>query len=449
MTGIEELFTDFYRVRWRRKKNYPSILIGDFKAADGSPVEIAVSEGDAKDGWYELSFSRDQEIEPTGTGDQYKVLGTVFKAAGDFVRDHDEIEGIYWQAMADKSEPIYHRLMQRFLPEFKRIDTPEEYEYGWSGVRFYKRRNGEVEESFTIERHPEPLRGNAYYFWLMLDGKRVGHVGGIENKHPLHYFDVMNVHLDEDQRGKGWFQSALQQIADEFPDGIKSLKVQTSRSFEKAMRKMPDYRDQGYNHAVLNSKQSVGRIADRVLSGCDLSLIFEARVPDLEDKVVSGFLKTVKPGENNRLLWDYEHLPHEEAMTELEKNLRGRYKEAASFFSHLPEPIPLWRAVTVTVSQGASLEDVTAGLDLKKVGLYWSHEKEAAVPWHGGHGEPAVLHAGSLSSSVDWETTLRLAANPWVDQTEKEVRLLRGKPITIIGVSVGGKDYDVKLKGKT
>jgi hypothetical protein len=74
----------------------------------------------------------------------------------------------------------------------------------------------------------------------------VAHVGGIEQTSrlndqgqyvPAHYFDGMNVSLDEDQRRQGLFQPALQQIADMFPDAIKSLKVQTSRAFTQAMQR--------------------------------------------------------------------------------------------------------------------------------------------------------------------------------------------------------------------
>ena len=114
-------------------------------------------------------------------------------------------------------------------------------------------------EQLTIQKYA--AKGDGYYFGLKLGRKRVGHVGGIEKDTfarneknelvPMHYFDVMNVSLDEDQRGKGWFQPALQQIADVFPDGIKSLKIQTSQAFTKAMRKMPTYRDEGDYHVVL------------------------------------------------------------------------------------------------------------------------------------------------------------------------------------------------------
>ena len=51
---------------------------------------------------------------------------------------------------------------------------------------------------------------DGYYFGLKIGRKRVGHVGGIEKQTsglndqgqyvPAHYFDVMNVSLDEDQR---------------------------------------------------------------------------------------------------------------------------------------------------------------------------------------------------------------------------------------------------------
>jgi hypothetical protein len=112
-----------------------------------------------------------------------------------------------------------------------------------------------ISEQFQIQKYAQKKSSDGYYFGLKVGRKRVGHVGGIEKNTyerdeknelmPVHYFDVLNVSLDADQRGQGFFQPALQQIANMFPNGIRSLKVQTSRAFEKAMRKMPTYRDGG------------------------------------------------------------------------------------------------------------------------------------------------------------------------------------------------------------
>jgi hypothetical protein len=62
---------------------------------------------------------------------------------------------------------------------------------------------------------------------------------------PAHYFDVMNVSLDEDQGRQGLFQPALQQIADMFPDRIKSLKVQTIRGLHEGHAKDADVQGRG------------------------------------------------------------------------------------------------------------------------------------------------------------------------------------------------------------
>ena len=123
-----------------------------------------------------------------------------------------------------------------------------------------------LSEQLTIQQDATRKGSDGYYFGLKIGRKRVGHVGGIEKQTsrlndqgqyvPAHYFDVMNVSLDEDKRRQGLFQPALQQIADMFPDGIKSLKVQTSRAFVKAMQKMPTYRDEDNNHVILNSRNS-------------------------------------------------------------------------------------------------------------------------------------------------------------------------------------------------
>lgn len=119
-------------------------------------------------------------------------------------------------------------------------------------------------EQLTVQRYATRPSSDGYYFGLKVGRKRVGHVGGIESEHSernaagelvdVHYFDVRNVNLDDDQRGQGQFQPALQQIADMFPDGIRSAKIQTSRAFERAMRKMPTYKDGGRSHIVLPSR---------------------------------------------------------------------------------------------------------------------------------------------------------------------------------------------------
>lgn len=103
-------------------------------------------------------------------------------------------------------------------------------------------------------------KGDGYYFSFYDGRKRVGHVGGIEHRtHErnkenelvlVHYFDVMNVNMEEAYRGKGLFQPILQQIADGFSDGIRSMKLQTSPAFSKAMRKMPTYREDDRNHFI-------------------------------------------------------------------------------------------------------------------------------------------------------------------------------------------------------
>lgn len=121
-----------------------------------------------------------------------------------------------------------------------------------------------VNEQLTVTRYKARQGSEGIYYGLKVGRTRVGHVGGIEYETSernadgelvdVHYFSVMNVSLDEDQRGQGLFQPALQQIADMFPDGVRSAKVQTSKVFESAMRKMPTYKDGGRWHIVLPSR---------------------------------------------------------------------------------------------------------------------------------------------------------------------------------------------------
>ena len=112
----------------------------------------------------------------------------------------------------------------------------------------------------------DPQGSDGYYFGLKIGRKRVGHVGGIAKQAsrlndqgqyvPAYYFDVMNVSLDEDQGRQGLFQPALQQIADMFPDRIKSLKVQTSRGLHEGQAKDADVQEKDNNHVILSSRNS-------------------------------------------------------------------------------------------------------------------------------------------------------------------------------------------------
>jgi len=120
-------------------------------------------------------------------------------------------------------------------------------------------------EAFSVLKYSK--KGDGNYYGLKIGKKRVGHIGGIEKKSykrdenneliSYDYFDVMNVYVDEDQRGKGWFQQALQEIANMYPDGIRSSKFQTSPSFEKSMLKMQTYRDGRGEHIILPLNKNI------------------------------------------------------------------------------------------------------------------------------------------------------------------------------------------------
>jgi hypothetical protein len=128
-------------------------------------------------------------------------------------------------------------------------------------------------QQLSIQRYAQRRGNSGFYFGLKVGNKRVGHVGGFEKmEHQrnaqgqlvfVHYFDVANVSLDESYRGKGLFQPALQKIADAFPNGLRSAKIQTSKAFEKAMQKMPTYRDDEKSHIILPQSAVVTKQSEK------------------------------------------------------------------------------------------------------------------------------------------------------------------------------------------
>lgn len=114
--------------------------------------------------------------------------------------------------------------------------------YGGSGPLHASRRevaSPTVLPDLTIKPVPydDDAKANMYHLHDA-NGKRVGHISGAELDG---YYDIHKTELDEDQRGGGRFQKALQEVADLHPNGASSAAYQTSRAFAAAMAKMPTY----------------------------------------------------------------------------------------------------------------------------------------------------------------------------------------------------------------
>lgn len=106
---------------------------------------------------------------------------------------------------------------------------------------------------------------------IRLGGKVVGHISGFDRREhergpdgvlrPVEWLDITKTELDQELRGRGIYQDALQQVADSYSDGARSLKVQTSRAFEKAMRKMPTFSEDGKYFVIAPSSAKASSAA--------------------------------------------------------------------------------------------------------------------------------------------------------------------------------------------
>jgi hypothetical protein len=102
--------------------------------------------------------------------------------------------------------------------------------------------------------------GVSYGICLVGNRKKIGHISGFErDEHqrgpagelqPAQWLDVTRTMLDEEERGRGTYQKALQQVANLYKDGVKSAKYQTSRALQRAMRKMPTFAEDEHNFLI-------------------------------------------------------------------------------------------------------------------------------------------------------------------------------------------------------
>jgi len=86
--------------------------------------------------------------------------------------------------------------------------------------------------------------------------------------------------------------------------------------------------------------------------------------------------------------------------------------------------------------------------DGKRVGIYWSYDKDVAEP-HGGYNDDDKKINIKIESSIkeeyiDWINTIRLNISPNTED-EKEIRLFKNTPLKIRKIEVGGEEIDINL----
>lgn len=93
-------------------------------------------------------------------------------------------------------------------------------------------------ESLAPMRVGKSAKGDGYYWKVYQGRRRAGHIGGFETDG---CFDCVNVRMEDGFQHSGLFQKFLQHVADQYPNGARSAKIQTSVAFQRAMRKMQTF----------------------------------------------------------------------------------------------------------------------------------------------------------------------------------------------------------------
>ncbi len=107
------------------------------------------------------------------------------------------------------------------------------------------------EDPANIVKHST---GGVTVYTLTKGGVPVAHLAGWGKSD---HFDIFVAHANPSHRGSGLFQKFMASVASQYPKGLSSAKFQTSKSFAKAMSKMPGYADLGRSHSVTSPEQPI------------------------------------------------------------------------------------------------------------------------------------------------------------------------------------------------
>jgi 5'(3')-deoxyribonucleotidase/predicted GNAT family acetyltransferase len=75
-------------------------------------------------------------------------------------------------------------------------------------------------------------------FYIYNNGKKIGWIGGYES---LGFYKIRQTEIDSEFRGSGIYQKVIQEIANQFPNGVRSDDFQTSSMLKNALKKMKNY----------------------------------------------------------------------------------------------------------------------------------------------------------------------------------------------------------------
>jgi len=105
--------------------------------------------------------------------------------------------------------------------------------------------------------------------------------------------------------------------------------------------------------------------------------------------------------------------------------------------------ITAWRRMLV---QDNFLDDLLIG-KVKRLGKYWSWDKESAEPHSGyGNGPKDILMEGKINSNnVDWKKTIYANLSPSMGEDEAEITVQEYKEIILEKIWVNDKIFDLSL----
>lgn len=135
------------------------------------------------------------------------------------------------------------------------------------------------------------------------------------------------------------------------------------------------------------------------------------------------------------------------------KLARSAAEEYLSDFQYvwddLLDPIPIFRVITVL---GDTQAQMIHSIRTENLGVCWSWDEQAAAAHHGnfdeGYAKVALL-SEVPKSGVDEDTTFVLNSELChVLRDEREIRVLKGTPLRVTHVRIGGKWVRTSIKGQ-
>ena len=143
---------------------------------------------------------------------------------------------------------------------------------------------------------------------------------------------------------------------------------------------------------------------------------------------------------------DNEIVETEDFKKWIKYELEYRYDDVIDELSNLPDDngnIKIWRRITVDEKWLKSFKR-----EGKRLGIYWSFEKEASEPHWGyrnkGKNILVTFEAVINEKHVDWVSTIKANLNFNTGREEKEITLFKNTPIKLLGVEYNYRKQNMK-----